>query len=148
MKTLKTSTCFKVSFNEESKCILIKDNENDLRNFITEYGCLTTRMLEADADTWVDNETRKTKNNHMMVECMMASITESCVYNISNNEGKYTQKGVKVASLLFKLLMVNAIFDTRATTHQFRHNLFNLDNYMSTVNSIVEIFNIYVKNLV
>jgi len=55
--------------------ILIKDNENDPRNFITEYGCLTTRTLEADADTWVDKETRKAQNNHMMVECMMASIT-------------------------------------------------------------------------
>ena len=31
--------------------ILIKDNKNDLRNLITEYGCLTARTLEADADT-------------------------------------------------------------------------------------------------
>ena len=47
--------------------ILIKDNENDLRNLITEYGCLITRTLEADADTWIEKETRKAQNNHMMV---------------------------------------------------------------------------------
>ena len=97
--------------------ILIKDNEIDLRNIITEYGCLTTRTLEADTDTWIDKETRKAQNNHMMVECMMASITEACFYNISNEDAKYKQKGVKVASLLFKLLMAKAIADTRATTY-------------------------------
>ena len=128
--------------------VLIKNNENDLRNLITEYGCLTTRTLEADADTWVDKETRKNQNDHMMVEYMMASITESCFYNISNEDAKYKQKGVKVASLLFKLLMAKAIVDTRATTYQLRHNLSNLDNYMSTVNSNIKIFNVYVKNSV
>ena len=105
-------------WNKDSGDIIrIKDNENDVRNLITEYRCLTTKTLQVDADTWVDNETRKTKNNHMMVECMMASITESCVYNISNNEGKYTQKGVKVAFLLFKLLMAKIIVDIRTTTY-------------------------------
>ena len=114
--------------------ILIKDNNNDPRNIITEYGCLKTRTLEADANNWVDQETRKAQNNHMMMECMMASITEACFYKISNEDSKYKQKGVKVASLLFKLLMAKAIVDTRATTYQLRHNLSNLDNYMSTVN--------------
>jgi len=128
--------------------IIVKDNNNDPRNIITEYGCLTTRTLEADADSWVDQETRKAQNNHMMVECMMASITEACFYKISNEDAKYKQKGVKVASLLFKLLMAKAIVDTRATTYQLRHNLSNLDNYMSTVNSNIEIFNVYVKNSV
>ena len=97
--------------------ILIKDNKNDLRNLITEYGCLTARTLEADADTWVEKETRKAQNHHMMVECMMASITESCFYKIPNKDGKYTQRGVKVAFLLFKLLMAKIIVDIRATTY-------------------------------
>ena len=83
-----------------------------------------------------------------MVECMMTSITESCFYKISNEDGKYKQKGVKVASLLFKLLMAKAIVDTRATTYQLRHNLSNLDNYISIVNTNIEIFNVYVKNSV
>ena len=97
--------------------ILIKDNENDLRTLITEYGCLTTRTLKADADTWIDKETREAQNNHTMVECMMVSITEACFYTIFNEDAKYKQKGVKVASLLFKLLMAKAIVDTRATTY-------------------------------
>ena len=69
-------------------------------------------------------------------------------YKISNEDGKYKPKRVKVSSLLFKLLMAKAIVDTRATTYQLRHNLSNLDNYMSTVNSNIEIFNVYVKNSV
>ena len=128
--------------------ILVKNNEKDLRNLIIEYGCLTTKTLEADAETWVDKETRKAQNNHMMVECMLASITESCFYKISNEDRKYKVKYIKVASLLFKLLLVKVIVDIRTTTYQFRHNLSNLDNYMSAVNSNIETFNIYVKNSV
>ena len=84
----------------------------------------------------------------MMVECMLASITETCFCRIYKEDSKYKVKEIKVVSLLFKLLMVKAIFDTRATTYQFRHNLSNLDNYMSSVNFNIEIFNIYVKNSV
>ena len=84
----------------------------------------------------------------MMIEYMLASITESWFYKIFNEDGKYKVKEVKVAFLLFKLLMVKAKVDTRATTYQLRHNLSNMDNYMSTVNSNIEILNIYLKNSV
>ena len=81
-----------------------------------------------------------------MVECMLASIDEACFYKITNERKKCTVKDVKIASLLYKLLMTKAIVDTRAITYQFRNDLANLDNYMTLVNSNIEIINIPVKN--
>ena len=83
-----------------------------------------------------------------MIECMLASIDEACFYKISNEHEKYTVQDVKVASLLYKLLMAKAIVDTRVTTYQSRNNLANLDNYMTSVNSKIEMINIHVKNTV
>ena len=126
----------------------IPDAKSNPKNFITEYGCLTKTDLVLNAADFVGITNRKAQNNHMMVECMLASIDEACFYKISNEQDKYTITGVKVASLLYKLLMAKAIVDTRATTYQFRNNLANLDNYMTSVNSNIEMFNIHVKNTV
>ena len=74
--------------------IVIKDNEEDTWNFATEYGCLTTKTLDTDADTWVGLQTKKYQNNHVIVECILASINKTCFYKISNEECKYTRTGV------------------------------------------------------
>ena len=60
-------------------------------------------MLNAADFVGISN--RKAQNNHMMVECMLASIDEAYFYKISNEHEKYTVQYVKVASLLYKLLM-------------------------------------------
>ena len=82
----------------------------------------------------------------MMVECLLASLTEVCFYKISNEESKYMVNKVPSAALLYKLLMQKAIIDTGATTYKFRTSLNNLSTYMGTVNSNIELFNHHVKN--
>ena len=82
----------------------------------------------------------------MMVECLLASLTEACFYKISNEESKYMVKKVPSAALLYKLLMQKAIIDTRATRYKLRTSLNNLSTYMGTVNSNIELFNHHVKN--
>jgi hypothetical protein len=47
--------------------------------------------------------------------------------------------------MLFKLLTRKANTDTRATASQLQENLTNLDSYMSTVDSNIELFNQHVK---
>ena len=50
-----------------------------------------------------------------------------------------------MGEFLFKLMIKNAIIETRATATHLRENLTNLDTYNSTVNSDIENFNQYVK---
>jgi hypothetical protein len=54
-------------------------------------------------------------------------------------------EGTHSGSMLFKLLMRKANTDTRATASQLQENLTNLDSYMSTVDSNIEVFNQHVK---
>ena len=48
--------------------------------------------------------------------------------------------------MLYKLMMSKTSVDTRATTYQFRSNMSYLENYMETIGSNIELFNLYVKN--
>jgi hypothetical protein len=54
-------------------------------------------------------------------------------------------EGTHSGIMLFKLLMRKANTDTKATASQLRENLTNLDSYMSTVNSNIELFNQHVN---
>jgi hypothetical protein len=54
-------------------------------------------------------------------------------------------EGMHRGIMLFKLLMRKANTDTRATASQLRENVTNLDSYMSTVDSNIELFNQHVK---
>ena len=93
------------------------DKAKDPKKIITEYGCLTTTDLVLNSANFVGLTSRKTQNNHMMVECMLVSIDEACFYKISNEHETYTVQDMKMVSLLYKLLMEKAIVGTRATTY-------------------------------
>ena len=43
-------------------------------------------------------------------------------------------------------MMSKTSVDTRATTYQFRSNMSYLENYMETIGSNIELFNLHVKN--
>jgi hypothetical protein len=47
--------------------------------------------------------------------------------------------------MLFKLMMCKANTDTRATTSQLRETLMNIDSYILTIDSSIELFNQHVK---
>ena len=112
--------------------INIPDANNITKNLIKEYGCLSTRNLGIFSVAYVNMQTRAAQNNHMMVECLMASITDTCVYKISNEEDQYTSSGCKVASKLYKLILSNAVVDTTATTYQLRESLATLEVCMTS----------------
>ena len=84
----------------------------------------------------------------MMVECLLASLTEAYFYKIINEESKYMVKKVSSAALLYKILMQKAIIDTQVTTYKSRTSINKLSTYMGTVKSNIELFNHHVKNTV
>jgi hypothetical protein len=54
-------------------------------------------------------------------------------------------EGTHIGIMLFKLRMQKANTDTRAAASQLRENLTNLDSYLSTVDSNIELFNQHAK---
>ena len=83
----------------------------------------------------------------MMLECILSSIIETCLYKICNEDAAYiVPLGEQSAVMLYKLMMSKAQLDTVATNYQFKSRLANLENYMGNVNSNIEMFNSHVND--
>ena len=84
----------------------------------------------------------------MMLECILGSLTEGCFHKIANEESSYTIKGTneQSATLIYELLMAKSITDTVDTTCQLRNQRDILEEYMTSVNSNIELFNMHVKS--
>ena len=61
----------------------IKDKKKKNKDLITEYGRLTEDEIKKSL-IYLNSEPRQTQNNQMMVECILASLTEAYFYKISN----------------------------------------------------------------
>ena len=126
----------------------IPDDDGNKRNILTEYGCLTKENITTASEVYMTTDSRAVQNNDMMLECILGSLTEGCFHKIANEESSYTLKGTneQSATLLYKLLMAKSIIDTVATTYQLRNQLDSLEEYMTSVNSNIELFNMHVKS--
>ena len=84
----------------------------------------------------------------MLVKLITESISPKVRQKIANNEAAFTVRGVRIGTLMFKLIMNKTIIDTRATAAAFRRDLSNLDIFMATCNSNIELFNEHVHTAV
>ena len=104
--------------------------------------------IRAHAATWVNVDGRESQNNQMLLKLTTESITSRVRQKIGNNESAYTVSGIRVGTMIFKLIMNKTIIDTRATAAAFRRDLSNLDIFMATCNSNIELFNDHVSTAV
>ena len=140
---------FKAGWNAGKGDILnIPDDAGKKRNILTEYGCLTKENITDAANVYINIDSRAVQNNDMMLECILGSLVEGCVYKTANEESRYTIKGTNEQSttLLYKLLMAKSIIDTVAATYQLRNQLDSLEECMTGVNSNIEIFNMHIRS--
>ena len=66
--------------------------------------------------------------------CLSKSLTEEGHLKIVDESDRYRVNRVTIETLMFMLLMLKAVIDTRATTSYLRKNLTLLEAYMSIVN--------------
>lgn len=129
--------------------LTIPDTNGTNFNIINEYGRLSFEEIRNHVSTYAAAESRQAQNNNQMYHCIMNSLTKDGQTKILSEQDKYhTGQGNDrrpSGPLLFKLLMQKAVIDTRATASLLRENLSSLDTYMSTINSNVKEFNLYVK---
>ena len=125
------------------------DNANILNiggiNLLDAYGVLTLQDIQADAVTYIDDETRKAQNSYQMYVCIMSSLTDEGRAKLLTRAELYTRNQVSSGPLLFKVLMMMTSVDTVATISHIRLSLSNLDSYMTSINDDIEKFNQYVR---
>ena len=123
----------------------IPDSNNVTRNLIREYGRLTLDNIRTFVTTYIGQQNRRAQNDYQLYMCLANSLTESGKLKVLAETDQYTINGTPSGSLFFKLLMQKAIVDTRATASHLRENLTNLDTYITTIDSNIQLFNQYVK---
>ena len=86
----------------------------------------------------------------MMAKIILDSISKTVRQKITNQEGFISVGNplVRSGNLILKLIMNKTIIDTRATSVAFRSDLSNLDSFMSSRNSNIEICNTHVSHAV
>ena len=116
-------------------------------NLLTEYGRVSMEDLRNNAATYIDQDNRKAQNSYQMYLCITNSLTEAGRSKILTETSQFTVNQIPSGPLLFKLLMTRAATDTRVTVTYIRTAMSKLDDYMKTVNSDIEKFNLYVRKL-
>jgi hypothetical protein len=125
--------------------MMIPDVNGVLRHLIHNYGQLTPEDVAAFVTTFIGQETRQAQNDVQLYYCIANTLDERGHLRIVSEAESYTMGGTHSGIMLFKLLMRKANTDTRAAASQLRENLTNLDSYMSTIDSNIELFNQHVK---
>ena len=115
------------------------------KNLLSQHGTISLQEVRNDAITYVDQHNRKAQNSYQMYVCIMASLSDVGRAKILTEGNNYTVNGIYSGPLLFKVLMIKASTDTRATVTFIRLALTELDTYMTSVNSDIEKFNQYVR---
>jgi hypothetical protein len=125
--------------------MMIPDVNSVLRNLIHNYGQLTPEYVAAFLTTFIGQETRQAQNDVHLYYCITNTLDERGHLRIVSEAESYTMGGTLSGIMLFKLLMRKANTDTGSTASHLRENLTNIDSYMSTVDSNIELFNQHAK---
>jgi hypothetical protein len=78
----------------------------------------------------------------------MQSLTETAKQKILLHEEQYTVNGIRSGACLLKVVIRESHLDSNATTKFIRESLSSLDTYMTKIDSDIEKFNDYVRDLV
>eukprot|EP00957_Ditylum_brightwellii_P014867 1121409-Ditylum_brightwellii.AAC.1 len=122
----------------------IPDSNDMACNLITEYSRLSPEDIEAQVTLFVGRQTRQAQNLVRLYHCLKNSLTETAKLKILAETLEYIVNGHPSGELLLKLLIKKAVMDTQATASHLCENLTNLDNYISTINSNINLFNHHV----
>jgi hypothetical protein len=103
-----------------------------------------------DVRSYVDTQTKVAQDSLLAFQCVFASLETEFLKTITMEALKYHvgQDQTPAASFLLKAIIMMAHFDTRATVTFIHEALSQLDVKMSSLDSNITKFNIYVKSQV
>jgi hypothetical protein len=125
--------------------MMIPEINGVLRHLVHNYRQLTAQDMSDCVQTIIGQQTRQAQNDVQLYYCIANMLDECGHLRIVSEADAYTVSGTHIGIVLFKLLMRKANTDTRSTASQLQENLTNLDSYISTIDSNIELFNQHVK---
>ena len=135
----------------------VKRNERPDINLLDNYGSVTLKEIQTYERTYWDTGNRKSQDDRMLYECLMASLSTDGKSRVNVHSDEYhlesvdpgTNKIVKIPSglCLLKIVIRESYLDSNATTGMIREQLSNLHMHMPNVNNDITRFNNHVKML-
>jgi hypothetical protein len=125
--------------------MMIPDVNGMLRHLVHNYGQLTAQYMSDFVQTFIGQSTRKAQNEVQLYYCIPNTLDERGHLRIVSEADAYTVNGTHSGIMLFKLMIRKANKDTRATASQLWESLADLDSYISTIDSNIELFNHHMK---
>jgi hypothetical protein len=117
-------------------------------NLLTEYGRITLDQVAAHANTYIAAESCTAQNSYAIYQCIMQSLTETAKQKILLHEEQYTINSIRSGACLLKVVIRESHLDLNATTKFIRESLSSLDSCMVKIDSDIEKFNDYIRDLV
>jgi hypothetical protein len=95
--------------------MLVPDVDRVLRHLVHNYGQLTPEDVSAFVATVVGQETRQAQKDVQFYYCIANTLDERGHLRILSEADSYTMEGTHSGRMLFKLIMLKANMDTRAS---------------------------------
>ncbi len=125
--------------------LTVADDNNVDHYLPTEYGQVSLDNVQNHARTYIGQPVRDAQNSQQIYQCLAASLTESAQTKVYVNQAWFNIDGTLDGPCLLKTIISVTHTDTHSTVMHIRMRLSNLDQYMISVDSKVDVFNRYVK---
>jgi hypothetical protein len=122
----------------------------DTTDLLTQYGCISIKQVRDHALSYYLTKSRAVEDSNQMYVCIMDTLTKEGRAKVVLHEKEYTFGNGDYVSgpVLLKVVIMESYIDTNATTRHIRQHLSQLHEYILTVDSDIEIFNLYVNGLI
>jgi len=135
----------------------VNKRDQTMVNLLDNYGSVTLKEVRRHEKTYWDTGNRKSQDDRMLYECLMASLSKDGKTAVSIHSDDYhlpsynpaTGRYRKIPSglCLLKVVVRESYLDSNATTSMIREQLSNLDLHMPQANNDITRFNNHVKLL-
>jgi hypothetical protein len=123
----------------------------DSTNLLTQhYGCITLKQVRDHALSYYLTKLRAVQDSNQMYVCIMNTLTKEGRAKVVLHEKEYTFGNGDYVSgpVLLKVVIMESCINTNTTTRHICQHLSQLHEYILTIDSDIEIFNLYVNGLV
>ena len=115
------------------------------RNFLHNYVVLTLEQFNVHVKNYVSTQTRDAQDYTILYYCIMNFLSATGRSKITVCGSEYTINGLPVGVLLLKVIIRESYVNTQSTAAYISQQLAILDEYMQSIDSDINKFNVHVK---
>jgi hypothetical protein len=126
---------------------IVEGAEQDLVDFVNQYGEVTLSQIRAHAATYVNTHSRAAQDSYQLYSCLMNSLSSNGRNKIAVWKKDYFVQDTPSGPALLKVIIRESHIDTRATVRHIRAKLSSMVTYLPTISYDITKFNQYVREL-